>query len=61
MTQSILVPPVLGPYPPARRDETSAITYQSKLRGSVTVPDPYIGLEVPSSNSADTKVCFDSH
>ncbi|KAJ3812194.1 prolyl oligopeptidase [Lentinula aff. lateritia] len=44
-----------GPYPPVSRDETSAITYQSKLRGSVTVRDPYTALEVPFDDSEETK------
>ncbi|THU84329.1 prolyl oligopeptidase [Dendrothele bispora CBS 962.96] len=47
--------PGWGSYPPFDRDETSAITYQSKLRGSVTVYDPYSALEVPSNDSEETK------
>lgn len=49
-------PPNWG-YPAARRDETFSLTYQSKRRGSVVVPDPYIGLEVPLNESRETKVC----
>nr|7ZAZ_AAA Chain AAA, Prolyl endopeptidase [Omphalotus olearius]7ZAZ_BBB Chain BBB, Prolyl endopeptidase [Omphalotus olearius]7ZAZ_CCC Chain CCC, Prolyl endopeptidase [Omphalotus olearius]7ZAZ_DDD Chain DDD, Prolyl endopeptidase [Omphalotus olearius] len=47
--------PGWGPYPPVERDETSAITYSSKLHGSVTVRDPYSQLEVPFEDSEETK------
>ncbi|KAJ4470805.1 prolyl oligopeptidase [Lentinula aciculospora] len=47
--------PVRGPYPHVSRDESSAVTYQSKLHGSVTVHDPYSALEAPSNDSAATK------
>ncbi|KAJ3777905.1 prolyl oligopeptidase [Lentinula raphanica] len=48
--------PRWGPYPPVRRDETSAITYQSKLHGSVTVPDPYSALEVPYNDDEESEI-----
>ncbi|KAJ3823334.1 prolyl oligopeptidase [Lentinula raphanica] len=48
--------PRWGPYPPVRRDETSAITYQSKLHGSVTVPDPYSALEAPYNDNEESEI-----
>lgn len=44
-----------NPYPPARRDEKASQTYKSAAKGSVTVPEPYIWLEQPPSQSEETK------
>jgi hypothetical protein len=43
-------------YPSVPRNETSKITYRSELNGSVTVADPYVGLEDSPDQSAETKV-----
>ncbi|KAJ1036427.1 hypothetical protein NDA13_000307 [Ustilago tritici] len=45
----------LNPYPLARRDEKASQTYKSAAKGSVTVPEPYIWLEQPPSQSEETK------
>ncbi|SPC61970.1 related to Prolyl endopeptidase [Ustilago sp. UG-2017b] len=44
-----------NPYPPAHRDEKASQTYKSAAKGSVTVPEPYIWLEQPPSQSEETK------
>ncbi|PWZ03608.1 hypothetical protein BCV70DRAFT_197810 [Testicularia cyperi] len=44
-----------NPYPPARRDTESSTTYKSAAHGSVTVPEPYVWLETPPSQSKETK------
>ncbi|SAM85540.1 related to Prolyl endopeptidase [Ustilago bromivora] len=44
-----------NPYPTARRDEKASQTYKSAAKGSVTVPEPYIWLEQPPSQSEETK------
>lgn len=44
-----------NPYPTARRDGSTSLTYKSAAKGSVTVPEPYAWLEQPPSQSAETK------
>lgn len=44
-----------NPYPPARRDDKASQTYKSAAKGSVTVPEPYVWLEQPPSQSQETK------
>lgn len=44
-----------NPYPQARRDDQASLTYKSAANGSVTVPEPYIWLEQPPSQSQETK------
>lgn len=46
--------PIARPYPKARRaDHTD--TYTSATRGKVTVPEPYVWLETPPSQSEETR------
>ncbi|EPQ29036.1 uncharacterized protein PFL1_03326 [Pseudozyma flocculosa PF-1] len=44
-----------SPFPAARRDETASTTYNSAAKGKVTVPEPYLWLETPPSQSQETK------
>ncbi|KAL4400076.1 serine-type endopeptidase [Malassezia pachydermatis] len=46
--------PSANPYPAARRSD-AATTYASAKHGQVTVPEPYDWLEVPPSQSPETK------
>ncbi|KDN48433.1 hypothetical protein K437DRAFT_255543 [Tilletiaria anomala UBC 951] len=43
------------PFPQARRDDQASKTYTSANKGSVTVPEPYVWLETPPSQSLETK------
>ncbi|KAI7938203.1 hypothetical protein MJO28_015123 [Puccinia striiformis f. sp. tritici] len=42
-------------YPAVHRDENSAEVFQSKLKGSVTIPDPYSWLHEPPKQSKQTQ------
>lgn len=46
--------PAASPYPSARRQD-HVDTYRSATKGEVKVPDPYVWLEVPPSESEETK------
>ncbi|CDZ97299.1 prolyl oligopeptidase [Phaffia rhodozyma] len=63
MASSTSIPtfdPTATPYPKARRDEDHVDIYQSAKRGKVEIEDPYHWLEVPPSESAETKAWVDA-